>query len=262
MRSGLCTICAHKSMIFAGHLMRGGGIEYSAGHETARRAVRRLRHAVRRAQRGLLAEQLWPGQGERWPCCGATSRSNTRACVHERQPDKPAGAHYRPFWDLTRAGLRFAAQRLGLPLDGGRRAADEQYRHLSAFPRTARCWRRCSSAASRRHPEQRRPRDAGRGRQERRLRGTCCSTSSACTRCAASRPTPPPTRWARPRWACRRARSCFVSSNGWDAIGATWFGYTTLWVNRSRRAAGTAGHRAQPHRHAACATCSISVPAS
>lgn len=25
----------------------------------------------------------------------------------------------------------------------------------------------------------------------------------------------------------------FVSSNGWDAIGATWFGYTTFWVNRS-----------------------------
>jgi 2-haloacid dehalogenase len=25
----------------------------------------------------------------------------------------------------------------------------------------------------------------------------------------------------------------FVSSNAWDAIGATWFGYTTLWVNRT-----------------------------
>ena len=25
----------------------------------------------------------------------------------------------------------------------------------------------------------------------------------------------------------------FVSSNGWDAIGATWYGFTTLWVNRS-----------------------------
>jgi 2-haloacid dehalogenase len=23
-----------------------------------------------------------------------------------------------------------------------------------------------------------------------------------------------------------------VSSNCWDAIGATWYGYTTLWVNR------------------------------
>ena len=24
-----------------------------------------------------------------------------------------------------------------------------------------------------------------------------------------------------------------MSSNGWDAIGATWYGYTTLWINRS-----------------------------
>jgi 2-haloacid dehalogenase len=26
----------------------------------------------------------------------------------------------------------------------------------------------------------------------------------------------------------------FVSSNAWDALGATWSGYTTLWVNRYR----------------------------
>ena len=26
----------------------------------------------------------------------------------------------------------------------------------------------------------------------------------------------------------------FVSCNGWDALGATWFGYRTLWVNRYR----------------------------
>lgn len=25
----------------------------------------------------------------------------------------------------------------------------------------------------------------------------------------------------------------FVSSNAWDAVGATWYGYTTLWVNRA-----------------------------
>jgi 2-haloacid dehalogenase len=25
----------------------------------------------------------------------------------------------------------------------------------------------------------------------------------------------------------------FVSSNCWDAVGATWYGYTTLWVNRA-----------------------------
>jgi 2-haloacid dehalogenase len=25
----------------------------------------------------------------------------------------------------------------------------------------------------------------------------------------------------------------FVSSNGWDAIGATWYGYVACWINRS-----------------------------
>lgn len=25
----------------------------------------------------------------------------------------------------------------------------------------------------------------------------------------------------------------FVSSNGWDALAATWYGYRTLWVNRA-----------------------------
>ena len=29
------------------------------------------------------------------------------------------------------------------------------------------------------------------------------------------------------------ANILFVSSNAWDALGATWFGYTTLWVNRA-----------------------------
>lgn len=28
------------------------------------------------------------------------------------------------------------------------------------------------------------------------------------------------------------AQIAFVSSNAWDALGATWFGYPTLWVNR------------------------------
>jgi len=27
-------------------------------------------------------------------------------------------------------------------------------------------------------------------------------------------------------------RILFVSSNGWDAIGAAWYGYTSFWVNR------------------------------
>ena len=39
-------------------------------------------------------------------------------------------------------------------------------------------------------------------------------------------------RWARQALGAAARDILFVSSNGWDAIGATWFGYTTLWVNR------------------------------
>jgi hypothetical protein len=92
-----------------------------------RGALRRLRHAVRRLQRGLLAEQLFPGHGERWPAVARQADRLHALCS--------MSGRYQPFWDLTRAGLRFAALRLGLTLDAG--AEDRlmnQYRHLSAFP--------------------------------------------------------------------------------------------------------------------------------
>jgi 2-haloacid dehalogenase len=86
----------------------------------------------------LLAEQLFPGQGER------LSRAVARQADRIHPPgdhEQPGGEHYRPFWELTRAGLRWAAARLGLAMDI---AAEErlmnQYRHLSAFPKTAKCW--------------------------------------------------------------------------------------------------------------------------
>ena len=35
----------------------------------------------------------------------------------------------------------------------------------------------------------------------------------------------------------------FVSSNGWDVCGATWFGYRTFWVNRAGNALEELGVR-------------------
>jgi len=46
----------------------------------------------------------------------------------------------------------------------------------------------------------------------------------------------------------------FVSSNGWDAIGATWIRLHHVVGQPLRTAAGAARHRADAHRHQACAT--------
>jgi 2-haloacid dehalogenase len=34
-------------------------------------------------------------------------------------------------------------------------------------------------------------------------------------------------------FGCEPREMLFVSSNGWDACGATWFGFTTFWINRT-----------------------------
>ena len=38
--------------------------------------------------------------------------------------------------------------------------------------------------------------------------------------------------WARAHGAAEMSEVLFVSANQWDAIAATWFGFTTCWVNR------------------------------
>src|SRR2546423_7421441 len=61
---------------------------------------------------GLLAEQLFPGQGN---ALGVLWRDKqieyTRLVTTSNH-----GEHYRPFWELTRAALRYACKRLGLAL--------------------------------------------------------------------------------------------------------------------------------------------------
>ncbi len=80
----------------------------------------------------LLAEQLFPGQGER------LGRALARQADRVHAPGSTTsenGAHYRPFCELTRAGLRYASERLRLPRDGdAEEQLMEQYRRLSPFP--------------------------------------------------------------------------------------------------------------------------------
>ena len=80
---------------------------------------------------GLLAEQLFPGQGQALSVLWRDKQIEYTRLVTTSSD----GAHYQPFWDLTRASLRYACKRLGLELTTEReQQLMNQYRHLSAFP--------------------------------------------------------------------------------------------------------------------------------
>lgn len=175
----------------------------------------------------LLAEQLFPGRGDALSLLWRDKQIEYTRLVS-------MSSRYRPFWDLTRAGLRFAAQRLDLALDA---AAEDrlmnQYRQLSAFPenrevlQTLRARGVRAGVLSNGDPEMLAVavRSAGftdlldpvlsvHETQRYKTDPACYALGPA----ALGLPS---------------RQVLFVSSNGWDAIGATWFGYTTLWVNRA-----------------------------
>jgi 2-haloacid dehalogenase len=176
---------------------------------------------------GLLAEQLFPGRGD---ALAALWRDKQ---IEYTRLTSMSG-RYRPFWELTRAGLRFAALKLGLTLE--REAEDRlmnQYRHLSAFPEN---------------------REVLAALKERGIRAGILSNGDpemlgVAIKSAGFSDFIDPVLSAHsvqhfktdgavyalgPQALSLPAKKIlFVSSNGWDAIGATWYGFTTLWVNRS-----------------------------
>ncbi|MBA4175889.1 MAG: haloacid dehalogenase type II [Leptothrix sp. (in: Bacteria)] len=178
----------------------------------------------------LLAEQLYPGQGERLSQLWRDKQIEyTRLVTMSAESDK----NYRPFWDLTRAALQFSAERLGLELNAG--AEDRlmnEYRHLSVFPENrevlAELKRRGVPAGilSNGNPEMLdvAVKSAGFGD---------CLAHVLSVHATRRFKTDPAAYALGPAAFAMPARDIlFVSSNCWDAIGATWYGYTTLWVNR------------------------------
>jgi len=175
---------------------------------------------------GLAAEQLFPGAGER-----LAQLWRDKQIEYSRLTSM--SGRYRPFWELTRAALRFAAQRLQLDLV---QAAEDrlmnEYRHLSPFPE------------NREVLEQLKARGVRAGilsNGDPQMLGIAVKSAGfadlldpvlSVHETKAYKTDPATYALGTAALKLPAKQILFVSSNGWDAIGATWFGYTTLWVNR------------------------------
>jgi 2-haloacid dehalogenase len=178
---------------------------------------------------GLLAEQLFPGHGS---ALGMLWRDKqieyTRLVTTSNH-----GQHYQPFWDLTRAGLRYACKRLALELTPAHEERlMNQYRHLSAFPENKEVLAALKSRGvvtgilSNGDPEM-----LGVAVRSAGLEGLLDHVLSVDG--VRKYKTHPDAYAIGPQATGLSAKQiAFVSCNAWDALAATWFGYRTLWVNR------------------------------
>ena len=176
---------------------------------------------------GLRAEQMFPGAGER-----LARAWRDRQIEYSRLVSM--SGRYRPFWQLTRDALRVSAAALGLSLDtAGEDGLMNEYRHLSAFPENRAVLRALAERGVR----------AGvlsNGDPDMldvtlRSAGLTDLLDPILSVHATRRYKTDPAAYALGTAALelQAAEILFVSSNCWDAIGATWFGYTTLWINRA-----------------------------
>jgi 2-haloacid dehalogenase len=178
---------------------------------------------------GLLAEQLFPGHGQALSVLWRDKQIEYTRLVTTSNH----GAHYKPFWELTQAGLRYSCKKLGLVLTPAHEhQLMNQYRHLSAFPENREVLQALKAKGvvtgilSNGDPDMLAVAVKSAGLDD--LLDHVISVHGI-----RKYKTHPDTYALGPQATGLDAKQiAFVSSNAWDALAATWYGFRTLWVNR------------------------------
>ncbi len=182
---------------------------------------------------GALAEKLYPGQGAALSVLWRDKQIEYTRLISLADPDPQGSRHYQSFWDITRASLRYALARLRLT----HMASDEdalmaQYAQLTAFPenlgvlQSLRQLGVATAILSNGSPEMLQSAVHSAGLDA--LLDAVLSVDSV----RQFKTTPKSYQLVQDHFGFAAADVLFVSSNAWDALGATWFGFQTLWVNR------------------------------
>jgi 2-haloacid dehalogenase len=176
---------------------------------------------------GALAEQCFPGRGE-------ALTQLWRSKQLEYSWLYTMSGRYKSFWEITRDALAFSAHRLGLALDAATESRlMNQYACLSAFPESIGALRQLREMGlplailsnGNRDMLEVSVRSAGmQGCFDHLLSSESVGAFKTDSRVYDLGPA---------AFGCTAGEILFVSSNCWDAIAATWYGYRTFWINRT-----------------------------
>jgi 2-haloacid dehalogenase len=173
------------------------------------------------------AERLFPGRGD-----AVAQLWRDKQLEYTRV--RTLCDRYATFWQCTADALAFSARKLGLDMSAVQR--DEllaQYFQLKAFDDCApalgalRAMGLKLAVLSNGNPEMLDAAVAANG-----LRGYFDHLLSAHS-VRRFKTAPEVYGLGLEALGCNAEEILFASSNGWDVAGATWFGFTTFWVNRS-----------------------------
>jgi len=176
---------------------------------------------------GALAEKLFPGKG-------AALAALWRDKQIEYTELRTMCAMYKPFWEVTQDALIFSCKKLQLDLSvDAHNALMGQYAKLPAFPENLDVLRQLKTLGlkmailSNGNPQMLEAAVGAAGMEG--LFNHILSVDAV----KKYKTAPEAYQLAPDVFGLSARHILFVSSNGWDVCGATWFGYTTFWVNRN-----------------------------
>ena len=182
----------------------------------------------------VLANECYPGHGADIAVKWRDKQIEYTRLITQSDPHNALGSQYfRPFWELTRLSLEYTLDRLKLERQGGQvEKLMAQYANLKPFPenlgvlQTIKNMGLTTAILS---------------------NGSVDMLTSAVNSANMSgvldhlisvdpirlfKTSPESYGLVQQTMSVEKEEVLFVSSNAWDALGATWFGFTTHWVNR------------------------------
>ena len=181
-----------------------------------------------------LAERLYPTQGAAISALWRDKQIEYTRLISLSDPNSETGSrYYQSFWDITRLSLRYTLSRLKLEATvANEEALMQQYAALSPFPenldvlQTLKTMGMPTAILSNGSRDMLDSAVASAG-----MKGLLNHVISV-DEVRQFKTSPASYALVSKYFPAPANEILFVSSNAWDALGATWFGFTTLWVNR------------------------------
>ena len=182
----------------------------------------------------VLAEELYPSHGADIAVKWRDKQIEYTRLITQSDPHNVSGSQYfRPFWELTRLSLEYTLDRLKLNRESGQvEKLMQQYAHLTPFPenlavlQTIKANGFTTAILSNGSVDMLASAVKSAGMEE------VLDHVISVDPIRLFKTSPESYGLVQKTIPINKDEILFVSSNAWDALGATWFGFTTHWVNR------------------------------
>lgn len=181
-----------------------------------------------------LAESLYPDKGADIAVKWRDKQIEYTRLITQSDPHNPSGSRYfRPFWELTRLSLEYTLDRLKLDRASGQTdQLMQQYAHLTAFPENLTVLQEIKAMGLTTAILSNGSTDMLRSAVNSAGMGNVLDHIISVDAVRLFKTSPESYALVQQSIPVRQEEVLFVSSNAWDALGATWFGFKTHWVNR------------------------------